>query len=82
MSRENTGGGEGVVVVKTEPFENKTDLYPNCTSGVYTLKTYKLSNRLPWWSKKLLPKGRLDLNHETWNAYPYSKSIMNVSIKH
>jgi hypothetical protein len=81
VSRENTGGGEGVVVVKTEPFENKTDLYPNCTSGTYSHKIYKISQRVPWWVKKLIPKGKIELNYETWNAYPYALSIMHVKIK-
>ena len=41
-SKENTGGGEGVIVLNNEPFSNKKDLFENYTSGQYTHKVYKL----------------------------------------
>ena len=41
-SKENTGGGEGIEVLKNEPFTNKKDLFQNYTDGQYTHKIYKL----------------------------------------
>jgi hypothetical protein len=45
-SKENTGGGEGIVVLKNEPFSNKNDLFKSYTSGQYTHKLYKLERFL------------------------------------
>jgi hypothetical protein len=42
MSRENTGGGEGIVVLKNEPFKDKIDLFMDYTAGQYTHKIYKV----------------------------------------
>ena len=42
-SKENTGGGEGIEILKNEPFSNKTDLHQNYTDGQYTHKLYKIS---------------------------------------
>ena len=41
-SKENTGGGEGIEVLKNEPFKNNLDLFQNYTDGQYTHKIYKL----------------------------------------
>jgi hypothetical protein len=41
-SKENTGGGEGIVVLNNEPFTGKKDLFQDYTSGQYTHKIYKL----------------------------------------
>ena len=42
VSKENTGGGEGVEVQSNEPFANKQDLFKDITSGQYTYKLYKM----------------------------------------
>ncbi|RMZ94909.1 phosphatidylinositol transfer alpha isoform [Brachionus plicatilis] len=76
-SKENTGGGEGILVLNNEPFENKRDLFKNHTSGQYTHKIYKLESRVPWWVRKMAPKGSLELHEEAWNAYPYCKTVVN-----
>jgi hypothetical protein len=76
-SKENTGGGEGIVVLNNEPFSNKTDLFQNYTAGQYTHKIYKLQSKVPWWIRKLAPKGTLEMHEEAWNAYPYCKTCVN-----
>lgn len=76
-SKENTGGGEGIEVLKNEPFTNKKDLFQNYTDGQYTHKIYKLESKVPWWIKKLVPKGSLEMHEEAWNAYPYCRTIIN-----
>jgi hypothetical protein len=80
VSRENTGGGEGVELLAYEPFLNRSDLFPNCSnsSGMYSHKVYKLNSKMPWWVKRLVPKSKTELHHEVWNAFPYMKSIMQV----
>jgi hypothetical protein len=79
LNRDNTGGSEGVLLLKTEEFKDKTDLHKEFTSGHYSKKMYKLHNKVPWMVRKVVPKGKLELYEESWNAYPYSKSIINVS---
>ncbi len=81
-SKENTGGGEGIVVLKNEPFTNKTDLFANHTNGQYTHKIYKLQSKVPWWIRKLAPKGTLEMHEEAWNAYPFCKTVINVNLKY
>lgn len=76
-SKENTGGGEGIEVLKNEPFENKKDLFQNYTSGQYTHKIYKLQSKVPWWLRKMAPKGTLEFHEEAWNAYPFCRTCVN-----
>ena len=78
-SKENTGGGEGIGVLKNEPFTNKTDLFQDHTNGQYTNKIYKLQSKVPWWVRKLAPKGSLELHEEAWNAYPFCRTVINVT---
>jgi hypothetical protein len=82
VSRENTGGGEGVELLAYEPFENRSDLFTNCpnTSGMYSHKVYKLSSKMSWWIRRLVPKNKSELDHEVWNAFPHMKSVMQVFI--
>lgn len=76
-SKENTGGGEGIEVLKNEPFTNKKDLFKNYSDGQYTHKIYKLQSKVPWWIRKLAPKGVLEMHEEAWNAFPYCKTIVS-----
>lgn len=76
-SKENTGGGEGIEVLKNEPFTNKKDLFKNYTDGQFTHKLYKLQSKVPWWIRKLAPVGTLVMHEEAWNAYPYCRTIVS-----
>lgn len=76
-SMDETGGGEGIEVLKNEPFANKKDLFLEFTAGQYTHKIYKLQSKVPWWVRKLAPKGVLEMHEEAWNAYPYCRTIVN-----
>jgi hypothetical protein len=78
VSRETTGGGEGIVVLNNEPFKDKKDLFQNYTDGQYTHKIYKLQSKVPWWIRKMAPKGTMEMHEEAWNAYPYCRTIINV----
>lgn len=80
-----TGGGEGITVLKNEPFDNldgsmglseisKTPI-PKA-KGQYTLKKYFLSSMVPTIVKKMLPADALFLWEEAWNAHPYCLTVM------
>ncbi|KAI3383297.1 hypothetical protein SNEBB_008401 [Seison nebaliae] len=75
-SRENTGGGEGIVVEKNEPFTDKKDLFEGYTSGQYTYKIYKMESKVPAFVKVFISPGRLDIHEEAWNAYPYCRTVL------
>ena len=77
-SKENTGGGEGIIVLSNEPFSNKKDLHKDYTSGQYTHKVYKLQSKVPKWIRAIAPKGSLEMHEEAWNGYPFCRTIINV----
>jgi len=76
-SKNETGGGEGVIVLKNEPFENVSLLNGKFTKGQYTLKRYFLASRAPSFLKHLAPSGSMELQEEAWNAYPYCKTVLS-----
>jgi len=69
-SKEETGGGEGVEVIKNEPYENAEG------KGQYTYKIYHLSSKVPTIIRALAPSGALELYEEAWNAYPHCKTVL------
>ncbi|EIE90979.1 hypothetical protein G6F46_000807 [Rhizopus delemar] len=69
-SKNSTGGGEGVEVVKNEPYEKPGE------KGQYTYKIYRLESRVPAIVRSLAPAGSLELHEEAWNAYPYCKTVL------
>ena len=76
-SVRQTGGGEGVEVMKNEPFDGKEDLFAGkYTKGQYTYKVYHLGSKVPSIVKLVIPKGMLEVYEEAWNAYPYCKTII------
>ncbi|KAL3121495.1 hypothetical protein niasHT_009521 [Heterodera trifolii] len=62
-SRQETGGGEGVQVVRNEPFEGESLFNGRFTSG-------HLRTRFTIWN----PKCRLSEHELSWNAFPYCKT--------
>ncbi|UYV71421.1 PITPNB, partial [Cordylochernes scorpioides] len=73
-SKNETGGGEGIEVVKNEPFENFPLLGGQFTKGQYTYKIYHLASKVPPFIRLLAPKGSMEIHEEAWNAYPYCKT--------
>ncbi|KAF0358889.1 phosphatidylinositol transfer protein [Gigaspora margarita] len=67
-SKAETSGGEGVEVIKNEPYENG--------KGQYTYKIYHLSSKVPAIIRALAPSGALELYEEAWNAYPHCKTVL------
>lgn len=76
-SKNETGGGEGVEVLKNEPYENVPLLNGKFTKGQYTHKIYHLASKVPSWIKMVAPKGSLEIHEEAWNAYPYCKTVLS-----
>ncbi|KAF1761399.1 hypothetical protein GCK72_009655 [Caenorhabditis remanei] len=75
-SKAETGGGEGVEVLKNEPFDNVPLLNGQFTKGQYTHKIYHLQSKVPALLRKIAPKGSLAIHEEAWNAYPYCKTVI------
>jgi len=80
-SKNETGGGEGVEVLKNEAYdENHANYIPllggKFTKGQYTDKVYHLASKVPGFVRLLAPKGSLEIHEEAWNAYPYCKTVL------
>lgn len=75
-SKNETGGGEGIQVLKNHPFENVPLLNGKFTTGQYTYKIYHLASKVPAFIRLLAPKGSLEIHEEAWNAYPYCKTVI------
>lgn len=69
-SKGETGGGEGVEVLRNEPYEKDGE------KGQYTLKIYHLKSKVPDILARIAPKGSLLVKEEAWNAYPYCKTVI------
>ncbi|XP_066937638.1 phosphatidylinositol transfer protein beta isoform-like isoform X4 [Macrobrachium rosenbergii] len=75
-SKNETGGGEGVEVLKNEPFDNFPLLGDRYSKGQYTYKIYHLKSKVPSFIRLLAPEGSLEVHEEAWNAYPYCRTII------
>lgn len=75
-SKNETGGGEGVEVIRNEPFQDHALLGGRFTCGQYTYKKYHLQSKVPSLVRAIAPKGSLEIHEEAWNAYPYCKTIL------
>eukprot|EP00834_Sanchytrium_tribonematis_P008463 NODE_1004_length_2718_cov_0.682321.p2 type:complete len:254 gc:universal NODE_1004_length_2718_cov_0.682321:315-1076(+) len=69
-SKDETGGGEGVEVLKNEPCEYEGK------KGQYTYKIYRFSSKVPSLIRALAPSGSLEVHEEAWNCYPWCKTVL------
>jgi len=69
FSRERSSKGEGIEIVKNEPYEDEKG------KGQYTHKLIHLGSHLPGWLRSILPVGVTTVEEKAWNAYPYVKNI-------
>ncbi|XP_041350271.1 phosphatidylinositol transfer protein alpha isoform-like [Gigantopelta aegis] len=84
-SKNETGGGEGIEVLKNEPFDADNappdspmkSAYGTYTTGQFTHKIYHLQSKVPGWIRFLAPKGSLEIHEKAWNAYPYCRTVIN-----
>ncbi|CAG0893887.1 unnamed protein product [Darwinula stevensoni] len=79
-SQNETGGGEGVEVLRNEPFTDHPLLNGRYSSGQYTYKIYHLQSKVPGFIRLLAPKGSLEIHEEAWNAYPYCRTIISSPV--
>ncbi|XP_071094072.1 phosphatidylinositol transfer protein alpha isoform-like [Haliotis cracherodii] len=82
-SKNETGGGEGIEVIKNEPFSPSEGQQPpdpllggDFNTGQYTYKIYHLQSKVPGYIRLLAPKGSLEIHEEAWNAYPYCRTVI------
>lgn len=76
-SKNETGGGEGVEVVKNESFDDSSILGEQYPQGQYTFKIYHLKSKIPKLLHMLLPAGSTEVHEHAWNAYPYCRTIIS-----
>ncbi|KAK9522535.1 hypothetical protein VZT92_018989 [Zoarces viviparus] len=69
-SKNETGGGEGIEVLKNEPYEEDGE------KGQYTHKIYHIQSKVPTFLKMFAPEGSLVFHEKAWNAYPYCRTIV------
>ncbi|KAK9974056.1 hypothetical protein ABG768_022165 [Culter alburnus] len=69
-SKNETGGGEGIEILKNEPYEKAGE------KGQYTHKIYHLKSKVPGFVKVIAPEGSLVFHEKAWNAYPYCRTIV------
>lgn len=75
-SKNETGGGEGVEVIKNESFDDPNVLGEAYPTGQYTFKIYHLKSKVPKLFHLLLPAGSTEVHEHAWNAYPYCRTIL------
>lgn len=69
-SEEETGDGEGIEVVKNEPFD-----CPKRGKGQYTMKKIHIASRIPRWIRAFSSGlSKLCMVEESWNQYPICKT--------
>ena len=78
VSKQNTGGGEGVEILANQPFEKSISeaFLGKYNIGQYTKKIYHLGSRVPGWVRYIFADSSLSLHEEAWNAYPYCKTVL------
>jgi hypothetical protein len=76
VSKHETGGGEGIEVLKNEPFHNHPLLGGKYCTGQYTYKIYHLASKVPSFLRLPALTDSLEVHEEAWNAYPYCKTVI------
>ncbi|MFH4973470.1 hypothetical protein AB6A40_000179 [Gnathostoma spinigerum] len=75
-SKNETGGGDGVEVIRQMPFTSDSLRPGETLRGTYTEKIYHTKSKAPWIFRKFLPDSAFALQEESWNAYPYIKTVI------
>jgi len=76
MSRNETGGGDGIEILVDETFEGMPLFHGEHPDGQYTFKKYYMQNKVNAMVRKFAPKGSLEFEEYAWNAYPYCRTIV------
>jgi len=76
LSKNETGGGDGVEVITNEPFTGNPLFNGQYSEGQYTLKRYLGRRKVNGIIRTLLPATALIGTENAWNAYPYCRTII------
>lgn len=71
LQQQSTTGDEGVEVLENRPFEDD-----EFGKGQYTYKVYRLKSKVPSWLTRFAPANALNLEEESWNAFPKCKTVI------
>ncbi|VDO16579.1 unnamed protein product, partial [Brugia timori] len=75
-SKNETGGGDGVLVLENDGFTSTTVRPGHSITGIYTHKIYRTKSKSPWALRKIFPDAAFVLHEECWNAFPYCKTVI------
>uniref|UniRef100_A0A1I8EDP8 Phosphatidylinositol transfer protein N-terminal domain-containing protein n=1 Tax=Wuchereria bancrofti TaxID=6293 RepID=A0A1I8EDP8_WUCBA len=75
-SKNETGGGDGVLVLENDDFTSTTVRPGHSITGIYTHKIYRTKSKSPWALRKIFPDAAFVLHEECWNAFPYCKTVI------
>lgn len=76
-SMKETGGGDGIEVLKNEPVE-----HPTLGKCQFTHKVVHLEQKVPGFVRAIAPSGSLQIHEIAWNAYPFCRTVyMNQYMK-
>ncbi|RUS84607.1 hypothetical protein EGW08_007634 [Elysia chlorotica] len=86
VSKEETGGKEGVEIVAQFPFNDPSNpLRANGKTfpeGYFTHKIYYGARKLPRTIHMLFPTGGLEFHERSWDAFPYSRTVILAADGH
>ena len=68
-TREDTGSGEGIEIIKNEPYEREVD--GKTETGQYTHKIMHFKSRVPGAIRWAIPDSYLHIHEKSHNAYPH-----------
>uniref|UniRef100_A0A8C0IJL9 Phosphatidylinositol transfer protein N-terminal domain-containing protein n=1 Tax=Chelonoidis abingdonii TaxID=106734 RepID=A0A8C0IJL9_CHEAB len=71
---ESSGEGSGVEILANRPYSDGPG-----GSGQYTHKIYHVGSHIPSWFRALLPKAALQVEEESWKAYPYTRTRCSMA---
>jgi len=74
FSRERTSKGEGITIIKNEPFEDENGL-----KGQFTHKQIHVGSSAPSWAKSLIPSNCC-VEEKAWNSYPYVRNTYSCPL--
>uniref|UniRef100_W5MJE1 Phosphatidylinositol transfer protein alpha isoform n=1 Tax=Lepisosteus oculatus TaxID=7918 RepID=W5MJE1_LEPOC len=70
-SKNETGGGEGVEVLKNEPYEKGDGDW-----GEFDSVSLFVLSKVPKFVRMLAPDSALNIHEKAWNAYPYCRTVI------
>ncbi len=74
-TEQTSKDGEGVETKRNEHFVNPEATDPRMEEGAYALKVLHMGARVPKLVRLLTPKNALMLVEESWNCFPYCKTV-------